>query len=52
MVLGISITTFTLVCLAVFIWLGRAGVRGFHPPAGQLDRVFASQAAKGVGQPG
>src|SRR6185503_12918510 len=38
-----------LVCLGVFIWLGRGAVRGFRAPAGQIDPVFASQTGKGAG---
>ena len=41
-----------LACLAVFVWLGRAAVRGFRPPAGELDPVFMSQPGKGAGLPG
>ena len=41
-----------LVCLAVFVWLGRAAVRGFGGTAGRLDPVFVSQAGKGAGQRG
>ena len=41
-----------LVCLAVFVWLGRAAARGFGGTAGRLDPVFVSQPGKGAGQPG
>jgi hypothetical protein len=41
-----------LACLAVFVWLGRAAVRGFRTPAGELDPVFVSQPGKGAGLPG
>jgi len=41
-----------LVCLVVFVWLGRAAVKGFHVAAGQLDPVFVSQPGKEASQTG
>jgi hypothetical protein len=41
-----------LVCLVVFVWLGRAAVKGFDAAAGQLDPVFVSQPGKGASQTG
>jgi hypothetical protein len=38
-----------LVALAVFVWLGRAAVKGFSAPGGRLDPVFVSQTGKGAG---
>jgi len=41
-----------VVALAVFVWLGRAAVRGFSSPPGRLDPVLVSQAGKSAGLPG
>ena len=41
-----------LVCLGIFIWLGRAAVRGFRAPAGELDPVVVSHSGKGAGLAG
>jgi len=38
-----------LVALVVFVWLGRAAVKGFSAPAGRLDPVFVSQAGSAAG---
>jgi hypothetical protein len=41
-----------LVALAVFVWLGRAAVKGFSAPAGRLDPVYVSQPGRGAGLSG
>jgi hypothetical protein len=41
-----------LVALAVFVWLGRAAVKGFSASAGRLDPVYVSQPGRGAGLPG
>ncbi len=41
-----------LACLGIFIWLGRAAVRGFRAPAGELDPILVSHAGKRAGLTG
>ena len=40
-----------VVTLVVFVWLGRAAVKGFSASAGRLDPVFVSQAGSSAGVP-
>ena len=41
-----------LACLAVFLWLGRAAVKGFGHSAGHLEPVYVSPSGKGASRPG